>query len=110
VVSLQLGILLRVVSRQLVILLRVVSRQLVILLPDRLLTRRSSLPQLLNLLLLIQLLTLLGGQQTPRPRRVRHQLPIRWQRLLRLIQGQLRQTQWLMHHRHLTIQLLVNIL
>ena len=93
------------------ILLRVVFPQPGILLPDRLLIRRSSLPQLQNLLPLIQLLTLLGGQQMLRPRRVRHRLPIRWQRLLRLIQGQLRQTQRLMHHRHhLTIQLRANIL
>ena len=81
-----------------------------ILLPDRLLIRRSSLPQLQNLLPLIQLLTLLGGQQMLRPRRVRHRLPIQRQRLLHLTQDQLRQTQLLTHRHHLMIQSLANIL
>tara|TARA_B100000676_G_scaffold198715_1_gene195268 strand:- start:428 stop:631 length:204 start_codon:yes stop_codon:yes gene_type:complete len=48
------------------------------------------------------------GQPTLRRRRVRHRLPIQRQRLLRLIRGQLRQTQLLMHHHHLTTQSLAN--
>ena len=49
---------------------------------------------------LIRSLMLLEGRQMLRRPRDRRRLPIQWQHLLRLIQGQRRQIQWLMLRPH----------